>query len=84
MFSVNEQSTSKQLHTVLDIGGKGLRAKIDTGASCNVISINDYDILSKAQPTQSMHKYHTKLMSNGGHNLSMNGKVTYTAEYKRK
>ena len=45
--------------------------KIDTGASCNVISINDYDVLSKAQPTQCMNKCNTKLMSYGGHNLSV-------------
>ena len=45
MFSVNGQSTSKEWHAVLDIGGRGLRAKIDTGASCNVISINNYDII---------------------------------------
>ena len=50
---------------MLDIGGRGLRAKIDTGASCNVISINDYKILSKAQLTQCMNKCHTKLMSYG-------------------
>ena len=84
VFSVNEQSTSKEWHAVLDIGGRGLRAKIDTGASCNVISINDYKILSKAQPAQCMNKCHTKCMSYGGHNLSVKGKVTYTAEYRRK
>ena len=84
VFSVKEKSTSKGWHAVLDIGGRGLRAKIDTGASCNVISINDYNVLSKAQPTQCMNKCNTKLMSYGGHNLSVKGKVTYTAEYKRK
>ena len=84
VFSVNEQSTRKEWHAVLDIGGRGLRAKIDTCASCNVISINDYDILSDAQPTQCMNKCQTKLMSYGGHNLTVKGKVTYTAEYKRK
>ena len=83
VFSVNEQSTSKEWHAVLDIGGRGLRANIDTGASCNVISINDYKILSKAQPAQCI-KCHTKLMSYGGHNLSVKGQVTYTAEYKQK
>ena len=76
----NEQSTSREWHAVLDIGGRGLRAKIDT---CNVISINDYKILSKAQPAQCI-KCHTKLMSYGGHNLSVKGQVTYTAEYKQK
>ena len=60
VFSVNEQPTSKEWHAVLDIGGRGLWAKIDTGASCNVISINDYDILSKAQPTQCMNKIVTQ------------------------
>ena len=84
VFSVKEKSTGKGWHAVLDIGGRGLRAKIDTGASCNVISINDYNVLSKAQPTQCMNKCNTKLMSYGGHNLSVKGKVTYTAEYKRK
>ena len=49
---------------MLDIGGRGLRAKIDTGASCNVISINDYKILSKAQPAQCI-KCHTKLCPMG-------------------
>ena len=68
---------------MLDIGGRGLRGKINTGASCNVISINENDILSKAQPTQCMNKCHTKLMSYGGHNLSVKGKIAYTAEYKR-
>ena len=38
VFSVKEKSTSKGWHAVLDIGGRGLRATIDTGASCNVIS----------------------------------------------
>ena len=84
VFSVNEQSTRKEWHAVLDICGRGLWAKIDTGAWCNVISINYYDILSIAQPTQCMNKCHTKLMSYGGHRLSVNDKVTYTAEYKRK
>ena len=31
-----------------------------------------------------MNKCHTKLMSYGGHNLSVKGKVTYTTEYKQK
>ena len=31
-----------------------------------------------------MNKCHTKLLSYGGHNLSVKAKVTYTAEYKRK
>ena len=31
-----------------------------------------------------MNKCHTRLMSYGGHNWSVMGKVTYTAEYKRK
>ena len=54
---------------MLDIGGTGLTVKIDTGVLCNVISTNDYDILSEAQPTQRMNKSHTELMSYGGHNL---------------
>ena len=57
---------------------------MDTGASCSVISTNDYDILSKAQPASSMNKCHTKLRSYGGHSLAVKGKVTYTAEYKRR
>ena len=40
VFSVNEQSLSKEWHAVLDIGGRGLRAKIDTGALCDVIAKN--------------------------------------------
>ena len=67
---------------MLDIGSAGLMAKIETGALCNVISTNDYDILSEAQPTPRMNKSHTELMSYGGHNLSVKGKITYTAEYK--
>ena len=31
-----------------------------------------------------MNKCHTKLLSYGGHNLSVKGKVTYIADYKRK
>ena len=54
----------------------GLWEKIYTGASCTVISIDYYDILSKAQPAQCMNKYHTKLMSYGGHNFSVKCKVT--------
>ena len=69
---------------MLDIGGAGLKVKIDTGALCNVISTNDYDILSEEQPTQRMNKSHTELMSYGGHSLSVKGKITYTAEYKWK
>ena len=61
VFSVNEPSTSKEWHVKLDSRGRELRAKIDTGASCSVISTNDYSILSKAQPASSMNKCHTKL-----------------------
>ena len=74
VFSVNEPSTNKEWHVILDIGGRGLIAKIDTGASCDVISTNDYDILSKAQPASSMNKCHTKLRSYGGHSLAVKEK----------
>ena len=31
VFSVDESCTSKEWHAVLDIGGRGLKVKIDTG-----------------------------------------------------
>ena len=82
VYSVDESCTSKEWHAVLDIGGRGLKVKIGTGASCNVLSSSDYGILSEAQPDSRLSNCHTKLRWYGGHHLDVKGKVTYTAEYK--
>ena len=44
-------SRNREWHAVLDINGRGLKVKIDTGASCNVMSKPAYDVLNARQPT---------------------------------
>ena len=68
---------------VLDINGRGLKVKTDTGASCNVMSKQAYDVLNARQPT-GIRLCKTKLESYGGHRLTVQGKASFTAEYKRK
>ena len=68
---------------VLDINGRGLKVKIDTGASCNVMSKQAYDVLNARQPT-GIRLCKTKLESYGGHRLTVQRKASLTAEYKRK
>ena len=53
----------KEWHAVLHIGDREVRVNIDKGASCNVNSNCDYEMLSKAQPASRLNKCHTKMTS---------------------
>ena len=44
-------SRNREWHAVLDINGRCFKVKIDTGASCNVMSKQAYDVLNARQPT---------------------------------
>ena len=72
----------KQIIAVLDINSRGLKVKIDTGASYNVMSKQSYDVLNARQPTD-IRLCKTKLESYGGHRLTVQGKASLTAEYNR-
>ena len=43
-------SRNREWQAVLDINGRGLKVKIDTGVSSNVISKQVYDVLNARQP----------------------------------
>ena len=70
-------------HSVLDINSRGLKVKIDTGASCNVMPKQPCDALNARQPT-GIKLGRTKLQSYGGYRLTVQGKASFTVEYKRK
>ncbi|KAI0241970.1 Leishmanolysin-like peptidase [Lamellibrachia satsuma] len=70
-------------HSVLDINSRGLKVKIDTGASYNVMSKHPCDVRNARQPT-CIRLGRTKLQSYGGHRLTVQGNASFTVEYKRK
>ena len=76
-------SRNREWHAVLDINGRHLKVKIDTGASCIVMAKQAYDVLNAQQPT-GIRLCKTKLESYGRHRLTVQGRASFTAEYKRK
>ena len=54
--------------------------KIDTGAQCNVISMQKYHQLSSRSPQKS----HARLVAFGGQPLNTHYKVTMTCHHKEK
>ena len=62
------------------VNGRDVKVKVDTGASCNVMSMNTYQALA----SDKLVKSKTRLESYGGHKLSVVGKWCYVAEYDNK
>ena len=64
----------------LDVEGHNLKMKIDTGASCNVMSVETY----KALCNDKFKKAKTKFESYGGHKLEIAGKWCCVASFDDK
>ena len=62
------------------VEGRNVKVKVDTGASCNVMSMNTYQALA----SNRLAKAKTRLESYGGHKLSVVGKWCCVAEYNNK
>ena len=62
------------------VEGRNVTVKVDTGASCNVMSMNTYQALA----SDRLVKAKTRLESYGGHKLSVAGKWCCVAEYNNK
>jgi len=75
-------SNEDSWHVVLDVSGRGLRAKVDTGATCNVMTKTVFDVLCKAQPNR-LGKSYKRLESYGGTLLTVLGKATFSVEYRQ-
>ena len=65
-----ETEVKREWFEKLDVEGHNLKMKIDTGASCNVMSVETY----KALCNDKLKKAKTKLESYGGHKLKIAGK----------
>jgi len=62
------------------INGQETSFKIDTGAQCNVLSMQKYNQLS----SRPLQKSHAKLVAFGGQRLNTCGKVTIDCQHKGK
>jgi hypothetical protein len=47
----NQSPKLKMWHIILDIKGRGLKAKVDTGATCNIMPQAAYRVLCRAPRT---------------------------------
>ena len=73
----NKDTSSKEWTIILDIQGRGLTAKVDTGASCNVMSLAAYQVLCKAPPQPTT----TQITAYGGTTLDVRGKTHQVVIY---
>ena len=77
--TVAEVKSNEWFETV-GVDGRDVKVKVDTGASCNVMSMNTYQALA----SDKLVKSKTRLESYGGHKLSVVGKWCCVAEYDNK
>ena len=75
VFAVNEWTTS------LEVNGKKITVKLDTGAKCNVLS---KQILEEIGARDQLKKSKAKIVSYGGHKIDVLGHATLLAEHKGK
>ena len=72
--------TPNEWFETVGVEGRNVKVKVDTGASCNVMSMNTYQALA----SDRLVKANTRLESYGGHKLSVVGKWCCVAEYNNK
>lgn len=81
IYTVADRKAGKAgWHTTIQIEKHKVSLKIDTGAQCNVLSLETYKRTSK----QPLSKSHSKLVSFGGHRIKPCGKATLTCEHKNR
>lgn len=83
-YAVGQPETrdgSTEWNIILDIGGRGLRTKVDTGASCNILPLAAYETLF-SQPPQPTD---IQLTAYGGSKLDVCGKaITWATHHGKK
>ena len=72
------KTKAKVWNIILDIGGRGLKAKIDTGATCNILPFTAYRVLCASPPTPT----EVQLTAYGGTKLDVCGKTTMEATFQ--
>ena len=73
-----EKHSNKDWNVTIKMGKQNTTFKIDTGAQCNIMSMETYKRIS----SQPLLKSHTKLITFGGHRITSSGKTHITREYK--
>ena len=65
-------------HIILDIHGRRLKAKVDTGATCNILPFQANKVFCENPPGQTA----TRLTAYGGAQLTVTGKTTLETTFK--
>ena len=65
-------------HIILDIHGRGLKAKVDTGATCNSLPLQAYKVLCEDHSEQTA----TRLTAYGGTQRTVRGKTTLETSFE--
>jgi hypothetical protein len=72
-----DNADSREWNIFLEMRGRGLKAKVDTGATCNVIPLAAYQVLCRHPP----HPTSTHLTAYGGGKLDVCGQTTQEVLY---
>jgi len=67
----------EKCHENLIVNKKVLKVRLDTGADCNVISV---DVLRKLRLDKKVRKSHSKLVAYAGHQIQAKGKIMLTCQ----
>ena len=76
----NNSSNEKDWKRIVEISGKKLEMKLDTGSQVNVLPIKVYNKLSSSP----LRKSRCRLISHSGHKLNTIGKATLLVGTKEK
>ena len=71
---------TKEWNIILDIGGRGLKTKVDTGSTCNIMPIRAYNVLQSGPPKPT----NTQLTAYGGAKLDVRGKTVQDVSFNGK
>ena len=71
-------ATDRAWHIILDIHGRGLKAKVDTGATCNILPHQAYKALCEHPPEPT----NTLLTAYGGAQLTVRGKTSLETTFE--
>ena len=78
--TIASESPQRDWHTTIKLDEHNVRFKIDTGAQCNVLSLETYQQVSE----KPLRKSQAKLVAFGGQKIRSLGKTTILCEHKNK
>ena len=78
--TLSSETHKKDWHTTIKVNEHGVKFKIDTGAQCNVLSLETYRQVSQ----QPLKKSQAKLVAFGGQRIRSYGKAIILCEHKSK